>query len=303
MDNSFKNLIDSIAEHQEILVLLPTKPYLDQVASALSLYLSLTAYKKNVSVYSHVPATAEFSRLVGVNKITSDLGKKNLTIKFVDYKADYIEKVSYDVDGEIFKLTVTPKSSFKAPSKEQIHLDYSGISADLAILVGGANESHFPVLQNQEFKNIKIIHVGTRLLEISSDLQVLSFARPASSTSEIVAGLIKESGFPFDADIATNLIAGIEEQSKNFQSPEVTADTFMVFAELLKTGGKRLPKVIPQKFPQGAIPTMPYSQKFTPQENSLINQVEEEIPIPEEVPHDIPPTWSEPKIFTGTNIS
>ena len=42
MENSFASLIESA---NSILVLLPTKPYFDQVAAALALYLSLSNSK------------------------------------------------------------------------------------------------------------------------------------------------------------------------------------------------------------------------------------------------------------------
>ena len=57
-----------------------------------------------------------------------------------------IDKVGYDIDGGEFKLTITPKSGLNSPEKDQIVFDYSGTAADLVILVGGANETHFPIL-------------------------------------------------------------------------------------------------------------------------------------------------------------
>ncbi|MDP3918171.1 MAG: hypothetical protein Q8Q30_03295 [Candidatus Woesebacteria bacterium] len=294
MENSFASLISSA---NEILVLLPNKPYLDQVAGGLSLYLSLLGLGKKVSIFCPVSMTAEYSRLIGVDKVTTDLENHNLTIKFVNYEATDVDKVSYDIlDGQ-FKLTITPKLGFKSPTKDQVDVSYSGISCDLVILIGGANDSHFPILNKEEFKNTKLVHIGTRLLEvINNDLQVLSFARPASSTSELITLLLKESGYSIDSDIATNLVTGIEEQSKNFQGESVTADTFTIFAELLKLGGKRMQKVVQAKnYPQGSIPTKPFTQTI----NRQMTPEEAE----EELNQEIPASWSEPKIFTGTTVS
>ena len=317
MENSFASLI---APANEILILLPSKPFMDQVAAGLSLYLSLSESGKNVSISCPAPMVTEYSRLIGVDKVTSDLGSKNLVINLVNYDANNVDKVSYDIENGEFKLTIAPKSGFKSPTKEQVGINYSGASGDLVILIGGANDSHFPVLSKEEFKSSKIIHIGTRLLEIlNNDLEVLSFARPASSTSEIVASLIKESGFSVNEDIATNLLAGIEEQSKNFQTSEVTADTFQIFAELLKLGGKRIPKIIPARnYPQGAIPSKPFNevQPITQQVvrdaqtmngNNISTHIMDKQMTPEEAEEelnqDIPPSWSEPKIFTGTSLS
>ena len=120
-----------------------------------------------------------------------------------------------------------------------------------------------------------------------------------------MANLIKESSFPINIDIATNLLAGIEEQSKGFQSSEVTADTFEIFAELLKLGGKRMPKIIPARsYPQGSIPTRPFTQAQPVVSNNVIQDRQmtpEE--AEQELQQEIPASWSEPKIFTGTSLS
>ena len=71
MDNSCKTLIDSA---QQVLLLLPSKPFMDQVAGGLSLYLSLSALNKNVAISCPAQMVAEYSRLVGVDKVTSELG-------------------------------------------------------------------------------------------------------------------------------------------------------------------------------------------------------------------------------------
>lgn len=308
MDNSFKTLIDS---SQEVLILLPSKPFMDQVAGGLSLYLSLSAQNKNVSISCPAQMIAEYSRLVGVDKVTSELGSKNLVIKFKNYLADDIDKVRADVENGEFTLTALPKPGKKSPTKEQLEISFSGTAGDLVVLVGGANDSHFPALAKEEFKSAKIIHLGTRLLEVlNSDLEILSFARPASSTSELIANLIKESAFLVDEDIATNLLTGIEAQSKNFQSNEVTADTFEIFAELLKLGGRRMPQVLaPRNYPQGSIPTKPFNTPVQPvaQPKTEDVHVTDRQMTPEEaeleLEQEIPASWSEPKIFTGTSLS
>ena len=305
MENSLTSLIDSASS---ILIVLPTKPYFDQVAAGLSLYLSIRD-KKSVSIFSPSPMMVGFSRLIGVDKISQELGKKNLTIKFVNYEATNIDKVGYDIEGGEFKLTVTPKSGFVAPQKEQIAMDYSGTAADLVILVGGANDSHFPILETPDLANSKIVHIGTRTLD--SRREVMSFAKPASTTSELVAGLIKENNLAMDPDVATNLVMGIEEGSEHFAGGDVTPDTFEAFAYLLRNGGQRLPKVklSPANFPAGAIPTKPYSEPKIQKPVTPITQIETQAEEKtqeagqEETEANPPSDWLQPKIFKGTNVS
>jgi hypothetical protein len=274
MDNSLLSLID---------------------AAASILVLSIHD-RKDVSIYCPSPMMVGFNRLIGVNKISQEVGKKNLVIKFVGYEATNIDKVGYDIENGEFKLTVTPKAGFTSPEDNQIKVDHSGASADLVILVGGANDSHFPILSTSELANAKIAHIGTRVLDTTHE--VFSFAKPASTTSELIASAIKESGLALDTDVASDLVMGIEDGSNNFAGSEVTPETFEMFAYLLRNGGQRMPriKLSPASFPPGAIP-----QTVTP-----VSQVETqaEANTPEtgiETPEVNPPTdWLQPKIFKGT---
>jgi len=254
MENSFKSIIDG---SKSILIMLPTKPFFDQVASGLGLYLSLRD-KKDVQVYSTTPMTVEFNRLIGVNKISQELGNKNLIIRFVDYKASDIERVSYDIENGQFRLTVIPKQRINPPQKEQIELSYTGISADTVVMIGGANESHFPALATKELTSANIVHIGIRDISLASNKSYISFAKPASSVSEITASLIKESGLAMDEDVATNLLMGIEQTTNNYTDPSVNAETFMIVSELMRTGGRRVSSQVPlapTNFPPGAIPS------------------------------------------------
>lgn len=277
MDNTFPSLISSA---KSILVLLSDKPSFDQVAAALSLYLSLRGIKDAV-VSSPKPMTVEFNRLVGVDKITQGLGNKNLTIRFKDYPAENIERVSADVEGSEFKLTVIPKTGLTSPQKEQVELSSSGVISDLVILVGGGSDSDFSSLNTEDLSGAKIVHIGIKQLLASSNKAIVSFTLPVSSLSELATILIKEGNLTLDGDSATNLIAGIEEASNNFTGEGVSADTFEVFAHLLKSGGVRQQKGgIKREYPQGAIPGQ--DLKVSP-------------PAPKD--------WFEPKIYKGTSVS
>jgi len=276
MDNSFSSLISSA---NSVLILLSNKPSFDQVAAGLSLYLSL-GDKKDASISSPKPMTVEFNRLVGVNKITQELGNKNLTILFKDYPAENIERVSADVEGSEFKLTVIPKVGLTSPQKEQVKLSSSGVASDLVILVGGNNDTDFSSLNTEDLSGAKIVHVGIKQLLVSPNKQIISYTLPVSSLSELITVLIKESNLTLDGDSATNLIAGIEEGSNNFTGEGVSADTFEVVAHLLRVGGQRdQKKILVKDFPVGSIPGQ--DLKVSP-------------PAPKD--------WFEPKIYKGTSV-
>jgi hypothetical protein len=236
------------------------------------------------------------------------MGNKNLIIRFTDYKANDIERVSYDIEDGQFRLTVIPRQRITPPTKDQIELAYSGISSDTVIMVGGANESHFPAISSKELIGANIVHVGTRDLTLSSGKAYISFSRPASSVSEVVASLIKESGLSFDEDIATNLLMGIEAASNSFNETSVTAETFAIISELMRAGGKRTvfqPTAKKEEFPEGAIPgVMQQSAVATLQQNKQnlkTEPLQEE--LEEEEKEETPSDWLQPKIYKGTSVS
>lgn len=283
MENSLRSIID---QSNSILILLPTKPYFDQVAAGLSLYLALRE-QKDISIVSPSPMVVEFNRLVGVNKVTQELGNKNLIITFTDYKASDIERVSYDIEGGQFRLAVIPKPGAPAPTKEQAQLSFAGVSADTVILVGGVNESHFPAISSKDLAGAKLVHVGNRQLTLSSDKQAISLARPTSSSSELVAKLIKESGLDIDADIATNLLMGIEEGTNRYSSSDISAETFALVADLMRAGGQRVTRVRPQKPITTGVVSPPYRPRVTKDDQKP----------------KTPKDWLEPKIYKGTSVS
>lgn len=301
MDNSFKSVID---KSKSVLILLPTKPYFDQVASGLALFLALRE-SKQVAIACPTPMIVEFNRLIGVNKIAQELGDKNLIIRFVEYKAADIERVSYDIENSQFRLTVIPKQNINPPSKDQVEISYSGISAGTVIIVGGVNEAHFPAISSKDLAGADLVHVGTKDISLSSNKSYVSFSRPASSVSEVVYTLIKESGLKLDEDIATNLLMGIEEGSNKFSDPSISSDTFIAVGELMKLGGKRsFPPKSFQKdnYPPGSIPgaiSQPSHQSTTSVSQKQNFDEKSDAKDNEQAPKD----WLEPKIYKGTSIS
>jgi hypothetical protein len=140
MENNFRSYLDSA---RSVLIILPKKPYFDQVAAGLSLYLALLG-KKEVDIVCPNPMLVEFNRLVGVDKVKSELGNKNLVIRIANYKASDVERVSSEVKNEELYLTVIPQPGVNPPLKDQVMLSHSGVSADLIILIGGRRLPQLP---------------------------------------------------------------------------------------------------------------------------------------------------------------
>lgn len=228
---------EQLASAGSVLIVLPKSPNFDQVAAGLSLYLSLTSYGKSTTVACSTPMIVEFNRLVGVNKVTQGLGSKNLTIRFANFRADNIERVSYNIENGEFMLSVIPKPDASAPKVDQVELSYSGVGSDLAILVDfGRKEELGNFSQKQEIFAQKVFLLGTKPAQgIAAQELVLP---ETSCASEVVARIINRLSLPQDSDIAGNLYLGIQAGTGRFSSPRVSAETFELLAQLLRAGAK-----------------------------------------------------------------
>lgn len=321
MENNFSSLV---GQANSVLILLAKNPYVDQVAAGLSLYLAINNMGKNVTIASSSEMMVEHNRLVGIDRVTTEPGNKNLVIKFSGYQADNIERVSYDVDGQEFRLTVIPKPQFEPPQKNNIELSYAGIAADLVILVGGMNEGHFPLMSTGQLAQAKLAHIGVQQLSGEGQNQIVSFAEGTASTSELTAQLLKELNVNVDQDIASNLLMGMQEGTRNFSHNRVTAQTFHLAGEMMEKGASLDPRQAEEQkqYPAGAIPgqnlhSQPAKSYSPPQQNPDLPAKPYQAPPTSQQggqDHDqthnqqqqgqseeAPSSWLEPKIFKGTS--
>lgn len=271
-------LTQALADSKSVCIMLPKNPYLDQVAAGLSLFLALK--DKNAMIYCDTPMTVEFNRLIGVNKVGQTIGNKNLIVKLINYPLANVERVNYDVDGNDLFLAVFPQPGVLPPTKDNVQISYAGVAADTVILIGGANETHFPLIMQKDFLEMKVIHIGVADITLPSR-QVLSLSKGSSSISEVIAGYLLEMDAVTNDDIATDLFIGLSEGTKNFTASTVTADTFSLAAKLLEKGARReqMKAFQPKPLSTGAPATN------TPQSNTPA----------------VPRSWVEPKIFKGTS--
>lgn len=263
MPDSFDLFSQELAGANHILIALPKNPNFDQVAAGLALFLSLQAYGKPTTIACPTQMIVEFNRLVGVDKVARELGNKNLTIKFVNFRPDDIERVRYDIVNGEFLLSVIPKPAAAAPTKEQIEFSYSGAASDLVIPVG--------VTSKEDLLDARSLFIlGTQNIPGTGGQELV--LPDASCISEVAARVINRLSLPLDADTAGNLYLGIERGTGMFSSPRVSAETFELLAQLFRAKATGQARQVPLK---------PTSQQ------------------PEEQP---PKDWLQPKIYKGNTL-
>ena len=223
----FSILQPSLTDAKDVLVLITINPSLDNVAASLALYLGLKKQNKNVTIGCITPMTVAFNRLIGVDKISNQIGNRNLVISF-DYIKDSIEKVSYNIEDNKFNLVVEPKPNLPPLDSDKVSYTYTGIQADLIFIIGATKLED---LDNFYFQN-KNIFTEKQTVNIDNKPNNTRFGKinfydsQAASCSEIVFQIIKALSLPVDEDISNNIYAGIRTNTSNFSSNSADGKLF-----------------------------------------------------------------------------
>ncbi len=315
---------------KEVLIALPARPTYDSVASALSLYLGLATKGIQVTVACPDEMTVEYSHLVGVDKVSNNISVgqgKNLVISF-PYQEGSIEKVSYNIENDTFNLVIEPREGYPLVTADAIRFSNSGGNTDLIITVGVAQLSNL----NNLYNNNQGLFSEKAVLNIDNNSQNARYGRVnvvdpnVSSVSELTIGLLSNVGIAMNADIATNLLAGLTSGSQNFASPRTQASTYEAAAMCIRSGARKIAQTSVKTSPStvSSQPIMPTFNKpiitgktqqpnpkqqpqFTPQIRSPQQQPPSQFQQSPQQPqkkqtNEAPPDWLKPKIYKGSTL-
>lgn len=303
--NLLQKAIGILQNARSGVICLPRDPKIDTLASATALYLGLTKLGKNVSIACETPIHSE---LAAVDKIQSSLATSgdNLVISF-PYTDGSVDKVDYYIQNERFNIVVIPGSDSSKLEEDEVTFASSGGSVDFVITVDCENFRPLGNLytENQDvFKTAKIINIDRHITNsFFGTANVVD--KTASSTSELVLKILEILKSPLDANIATNLYAGLVGSTNNFSSYSITPETFETAAYLLKLGAKKRTATSRDgqigpvySGPSEKVSSSQKSPKFEQQREKPIEEIEKEDLDEEDMEED---DWLRPKIFKQGN--
>lgn len=275
-----------------VLVALPVDAPQDVVAAGLSLYLSLTQAGKQVSVVSSTQPVVRDSHLVGLDKVESSVGGQNLVIT-VNLPEDAVDKVTSNVEGGHLNLVLQPKPDSPPIKQSDLSFGTSGAAADLVIVTGASSLSDLGPLADKEhqlFTQDKIANLSNKPGSFGS----VNLTDPSASVSELVTAVLQELQLPMTADIASNLMRGIETATAGLTSPTMTADTFEALAVLYRAGARRTSpaEASAKAGPAKIINDIPIADVEA--KNSANHELK---PSPDRGKKEASPDWLKPKIF------
>lgn len=279
MNDQLQELKTKLGTAQSVLLTIPANPTQDVVASALALYLSIKQSGKKVNIVASSAPVVRDSHLVGLDKITTDVGGENLVIT-LDVPENAIDKVTSNTEGGHLNLIINPAGGVPPITADNVKFSFSGAAADLVIIIGAADLKDVGSLAEKEvglFSKELLVNISNQV----GTFGTINITDPSSSNAELVTALLKELGLPLDIDIANNLMQGIEAATGGLSSPNMTADTFEALAVLYRAGARR------------QTPTIPVTQAKIIADMPIVDHAAPVSPATEAPKKD----WLEPKIF------
>lgn len=213
---------------------------IDEMGSALSIYLALSSQNKNVSIVSTKEPLVEVSNLVGIDKVKPSIEADggDLIVSF-PYKDDEIGKVSYTLEAGFLNIIVKPKEDTLSFGENDVLFKRTGGAPAVIITVGVQRlselSSYFDINSLKDTTIVNIDKIGNN--EGFGDIVLIG--QGASSVSEQTANILLSLAMPMNPDISQNLMSGIVAATQDFQSSGTSSLAFEMAGILLRNGAIR----------------------------------------------------------------
>lgn len=299
MDNlTFSKIREAVEKHISIAIVVPVNPTLDQMAAALSLYLSMSTLGKKLTVATPNAPLVEVSSLVGVDKVTTSLSGEggDLIVSF-PYREGEIEKVSYTRDDNFLNIVVKAGELGLNFDEKDVKYTRGGVAPEMLFIIGASRVSDLGSLFDPAaLKDTVVVNIDNKA-ENQGFGDILMISTKLSSVSEAVANLIISLNLKLDPDVAQNLMLGLSSATENFQSDLTSPLAFEMAGVLMRNGAVRSISNLSQA-PKRVEPVRQVDNFIKSQENLIRTQ---EIEKKEKVKEVNPPDdWLEPKIYKGS---
>lgn len=231
-----------LSQNDKVGIMVGKNLNVDEMAAALSLYLSLKSSNKAVSIASATQPIVELSSLVGIDEVKGSLGSAggDLVVSF-PYQEGEIEKVSYTIENGQLNIVVKAGEHGLTFAEQDVQFTRGGGLPTAVIVVGTPSLSALGDMFNADaLKDVTIVNIDNKT-ENENYGDVVLVSPQFSSVSEQMANLILSNGLPMDVDIAQNLLLGISFATNNFQNPQTSYFAFEIVAELMRRGAVRTP--------------------------------------------------------------
>jgi phosphoesterase RecJ-like protein len=240
-ESSFQQILDLVNNKENILVVMPTSPSSDAIASALALFLFLRKLNKKTRLVSDgfkLPDNHQF--LPGIDEINTALTAARKFIIHLDTARTEVKELSYDSERNKLNIYITPEKGFF--EDRDVTTSSTSFDYDLIFIIGALDlESLGKVYEDNSelFYHTPLVNIDYHPEnEYSGHINLVDIT--ATACAEIIYDFIKFfQPDLMDEDIATDLLAGLIAKTKSFQISQVTPKSLAIASQLVNLGARR----------------------------------------------------------------
>lgn len=244
MDQRLQKAKDLILSHKDILVVLAARPDGDSLLATSALFLALKKLADDGPIFNLVDFLIP-GKLSGIHKELVGDGILKYTKKELDARnyvinvpcgEGVIDKVSWRVENDLFKLFITP--SYGDINIKDVEFEQVGSNYKLIILVGFSDLERLGDVytKNKIFfdKAPKLAINGPSKGNFEMNLE----CDPSRSVSETILDLLKTLKVSLDAELAQLLLAGIIQKAGGHIENINSRETLDSISMLLDSGAQ-----------------------------------------------------------------
>lgn len=237
-----QQIFRQLEKSKNILIVFPANRDNDAMASSLALFLFLKKIGLNVEIASFKDGDKRepLSFLPSYSEIRNTLDNLRRFIVSLDISQAKVNQIKYSIDNDRLNFIISPKEGWFKP--EDISSRTGEFKYDLIFAVG---VSDFEALGKLYDDNVEFFY-KTTIINIDRQASNEEFGQinfvdlNAVATAEIVYYLLKNyKPEIFTDDIATCLLAGIIQQTRNFKTSNLTPRVLLSTSELIALGARR----------------------------------------------------------------
>lgn len=242
MLNLEQQIFNQIKKSKSILIIFSANQEGDALASSLALFLFLKSQDYDVSIVGadFDQTKNNFSFLPGYNEIQNSLNNLRRFIVSVDISQAKVSQIKYLVDDNTLNFIISPSEGWFSP--KDVSARAGKFKYDLIITVGLRDLESLGTLYDENiefFYKTPIINIDDQASNEEYG-QINFIDLSAVAISEIIFYLFKNGGQEkISADVATCLLAGIIQKTKNFKTTNLTPRSLLITSQLISEGANR----------------------------------------------------------------
>ncbi len=237
-----QQIFRQLEKSKSVLIVFPANRDSDAMASALALFLFLKkmGIETEIAAFKDGEQREALAFLPAYTDIKSQLDNLRRFIVSLDISQAKVSQIKYSVDNDKLNFIISPKSGWFKP--EDVTAKTGEFKYDLIFVLGASDLEALGKLYDD---NVEFFY-KTTIINIDHQAANEEFGQinfidlNTVATAEILFYLLKNyKPDLISEDIATCLLAGIIQQTKNFKTANLTPRVLLTTSELITLGARR----------------------------------------------------------------